>query len=50
MLNTTIQKKAQSLHGEFVQAMKMLAKEFKMWIIFGMNEQTVDETKTTIQW
>ena len=38
-------KKAQSLHGEFVQAMKMLAKEFKMWIIFGMNEQTVDETK-----
>lgn len=23
----------------------MLAKEFKMWIIFGMNEQTVDETK-----
>ena len=38
-------KKAQSLQGEFVQAMKMLAKEFKMWIIFGMNEQTVDETK-----
>ena len=37
-------KKAQSLNGEFVQAMKMLAKEFKMWIIFGMNEQTVDET------
>ena len=25
--------------------MKMLAKEFKKWIIFGMNEQTVDETK-----
>ena len=23
----------------------MFAKEFKMWIIFGMNEQTVDETK-----
>ena len=38
-------KKAQSLQGEFVQSMKMLAKEFKMWIIFGMNEQTVDETK-----
>ena len=38
-------KKAQSLYGEFVQAMKMLAKEFKMWIIFGMNEKTVDEKK-----
>lgn len=38
-------KKAQSLYGEFVQAMKMFAKEFQMWIIFGMNELTVDETK-----
>lgn len=38
-------KKAQSLYGEFVQAMKMLAKEFQMWIIFGMNEQTLNETK-----
>ena len=33
-------KKAQSLHGEFVQAMKMLAKEFKMWIILGMKQIT----------
>ena len=35
-------KKAQSLYGKFVQAMKALAKR---WIIFGMNEQTMDETK-----
>ena len=37
--------KAQTLHGDFVSQMKVFAKEYKMWIIFGMNEKTVDETK-----
>ncbi len=37
--------KAQTLYGDFATQMKVLAKEYKMWIIFGMNEQTVDETK-----
>ena len=37
--------KAQTLSGDFVQEMKKFAKVYKMWIIFGMNEQTVDETK-----
>ena len=32
-------------HGDFVSQMKVFAKEYKMWIIFGMNEKTVDETK-----
>lgn len=39
-------KKAQSFHGEFMQEMKKLAKESKLWIIFGMNEETVDEIKS----
>ena len=37
--------KAQTLYGEFVTQMKGLAKRYKMWISFGMNEVTVDETK-----
>lgn len=37
--------KAQTRYGEFVQEMKKFAKTYAMWIIFGMNEQTVDETK-----
>lgn len=37
--------KAQTLYGDFVTQMKDLAKQYKMWIIFGMNEETVDETK-----
>lgn len=38
--------KAQTLKGDFVTQMKKLAKEYKMWVIFGMNEETVDETKS----
>ena len=38
--------KAQSFHGKFIKEMKELAKESNMWIIFGMNEKTVDETKS----
>lgn len=38
--------KAQSFQGEFIQEMKKLAKECNLWMIFGMNEQTVDEIKS----
>lgn len=37
--------KAQTLYGDFVTKMKDLAKEYRIWIIFGMNEMSVDETK-----
>lgn len=38
--------KAQSVDGDFIKEMKKLAQESKMWMIFGMNEQTVDEMKS----
>ena len=38
-------RKAQTLNGDFVQEMRQLAKKYGMWILFGMNEWTIDETK-----
>lgn len=38
--------KAQTLLGDFMKEMKKIAQQFKMWIIFGMNEETVDKTKS----
>ena len=40
------QKKAQSMDGEFVTSMKNQARKYRMWIVFGMNEISVDENKT----
>lgn len=40
------QEKAQSIDGEFVTTMKQWAKRYQMWIVFGMNEISVDKNKT----
>lgn len=42
--------KAQTLHGDFVSQMKVFAKEYKMWIIFGMNEKLWMKQRIIIRW
>ncbi|WP_216697015.1 carbon-nitrogen hydrolase family protein [Anaerostipes faecalis] len=37
---------AQSLDGPFVSRMKELAKQYEMWIIAGMNEDSLDKEKS----
>lgn len=43
----TYSQKAQPLDGVFVKTMQKWAKEYKMWMIFGMNEISVDDSKKT---